>query len=158
MKYILLLFLLTISNNILSQDFTETQKENQKKYTSFLIDEGFRSEITNAGNIKFKYEGNTFFIMTDYINQNYFEIQRSLSFKNGCSEALYKAVNESNLYKTNTALLIFGDNKCDNLTFKNGNNLNDPNDFKSIFFNVITQINNRIEVTRDEFSKYNLFE
>ena len=157
MRFFILIFLLTLSNNLLSQDFTETQIKNQKKYTSFLLDEGFRSKVTSLGNIEFKFEGDTYYIITRYNNESYFELERSLSWNDGCSYTLFKAVNESNLYGFNTTVTTVGD-ECDFIVFKNGSYTKENEDFKSIFYRIISSIKTRIELARDEFRNYGIME
>lgn len=56
MRYLLIILLLT-PFLIFSQ--TESSKD---AYLSYLKSEGYVAEVTNAGNIKFKFEGDSYFI------------------------------------------------------------------------------------------------
>lgn len=49
-----------------------TEKELQKLYTNYLIEQGYRPQIDGDGDVTFKKEGKTYFLGIDEGDQNYF--------------------------------------------------------------------------------------
>ena len=112
--------------------FSQSKEDKmQDAYISFLKSEGYTAQVTDAGNISFKYEGENYFLLvTD--DEFYFQVFDFLSNEEGCSNRLKKLVTEVNgSYKTLTA--YFGGDDCSMIKFSSSSLLANKEDFKSVF-------------------------
>ena len=131
MKKLLLLLLLLFSFCGFSQ--TTKKEEMQKMYLSFLKEEGFKGEVTEVGNVKFKKEGENYYIRV-FDDELYFEIaQYTRNEKDGCSNKIKRVVNKTNgFYKSLTAEVIGDD--CSTIKIYSSSLLVNKKDFESIFY------------------------
>lgn len=60
------MFLLSFSSGLMAQEVSEKDKKaTQKMYTTYLEKEGYKPEIDEDGDVRFKREGKTYFINVD---------------------------------------------------------------------------------------------
>ena len=130
-----LLFALICSPILLFSQSKEEEK--QEAYLSFLKSQGFRGEVTDAGNISFMYEGEDYFLAVDD-DEFYFEVFDYLGNSDeGCSNRLKKIVEEVNgSYKT-LIVYFLGDN-CSSIKFMSSSILANKDDFESIFMRSLS--------------------
>ena len=111
--------------------FSQSKEEIQDTYLSYLKSEGYTAEVTDAGNIKFKYEGNDYFLHSSD-DEFYFEVFDYVNNDEGCSDRIKKLVTEVNgSYKTLTVYLIGDD--CSSIKFISSSILANKEDFRSVF-------------------------
>jgi len=148
----LLLLLLLFSFCGFSQ--TTKEKEMQKMYLSFLKSEGFKGEVDDTyGNIKFKSEGDVFFISVND-DELFFEIYRYLGNETeGCSRKVKKIINETCFAYKSLTIQTVGDD-CGVIKFSSSSLLGNKNYFESIFYRTLKIIklgkNRVIELYNEE--------
>ena len=130
----LLLLLLLFSFCGFSQ--TTKKEEMQKMYLSFLKEEGFKGEVSEVGDIKFKKEGEIYFIKV-LDDELYFEITSYIrNEKDGCSNKVKRVVNKTNgSYKCLTAEVLGDD--CSIIKIYSSSLLVNKKDFESIFYRTL---------------------
>ena len=105
-------------------------------YLSFLKEEGFKGEVSEVGDIKFKKEGEIYFIKV-LDDELYFEITSYIrNEKDGCSNKVKRVVNKTNgSYKCLTAEVLGDD--CSIIKIYSSSLLVNKKDFESIFYRTL---------------------
>jgi hypothetical protein len=57
-----------------AQNTSDKKKELQRLYVGFLTDEGYKPEIDSDGDVRFKYEGKTYFIQVTEADPEFFRL------------------------------------------------------------------------------------
>ena len=70
-----------------AQAQTYTKAQLQETYTQYLSAEGYRPELTNAGNVRFRREGKNYVIYVDEKDPTFFRLVMALSFEDKSAEA-----------------------------------------------------------------------
>jgi hypothetical protein len=135
--------------NSYGQNADDIKKNLQTNYVTFLKEEGFSPTIDNDGDVKFKYEGNTFYLFpgTDKL---YFKLGRYLTddHKEKFVDLLKVGNSIMMEYRNIRITVAQHDDNC-SVLFKSENYLINPNDFKIFFYKGIELINTTI----DDFKK-----
>ena len=152
MKKIISILIILISLNTYAQDEEQEIKELQFNYLSFLKSEGYVGSIHKDGDIKFKYEGKTYWIWPS--KSNYFSISYYLSNKEeGCSNKIKAIVKASNGTLKATSVSILGEN-CTILKINTETLLVNPDDYQLLFDRCIKIIRLQVDRWYEEYDKY----
>lgn len=148
MKY--LFFTLMISSFFSFSQSEETKIKND--YISFLKSEGFTPSIDNDGDIKFKFEGKTYWINSND-DELFFSVSRYVGNSDeGCSNKMKKVVKESdNQYKSLNVEILGSD--CQTIKFSSSSLLAQPEDFKVIFERSLRIVNYGVNFSKEEYQK-----
>ncbi len=76
---------------------TYTKQQLQETYSNHLAAEGFRPEITNAGNVRFRREGRTFLIYADEKDPTYFRLTMAFSSEDKSAQARLRRLEGCNI-------------------------------------------------------------
>lgn len=99
---LLLVFFFTSFQAFADGEFTTRQLALRSEIQSFLKQEGFMPEIDSDGDIKFKREGNTYYIRIDKANKSpmYLRLQSYYSYSDNLSKSkISAALPDLNLWK-----------------------------------------------------------
>lgn len=152
MKKIISILIILISLNTYAQDKEQEIKELQFNYLSFLKSEGYVGSIDEDGDIKFKYEGDTYYIWPS--TSNYFSLTRYINNKEeGCSNRVKEVVKATNGRFKATKVTILGE-KCGLIKIRIESLLVNPEDYKLIFDRCINIIRLQRNLISDEYEKY----
>lgn len=77
MKKLILLAFVLIAVNVTAQNEDETKKRLQNEYVQFLKDEGFMPTVDDDGDVKFKKEGDSYYLRPTNDNR-YFRLSKWL--------------------------------------------------------------------------------
>ena len=152
MKKIISILIILISLNTYAQDEEQEIKELQFNYLSFLKSEGYVGSIDEDGDIKFKYEGKTYWIWPS--KSNYFSMSYYLNNKEeGCSNKIKAIVKATNGTLKATSVSILGEN-CIGIKINTETLLANPDDYKLLFNRCIKLIRLQVDRWREEYAKY----
>jgi hypothetical protein len=84
---------------------TYTKQQLQETYTTFLASEGYRPDLTNNGNVRFRREGRTYAIMVDERDPTYFSLVLSFSVDDKSASARQKRLEAVNEATANTKVV-----------------------------------------------------
>jgi hypothetical protein len=76
---------------------TYTKQQLQETYSSHLAAEGFRPDLTNAGNVRFRREGRTFLIYADEKDPTYFRLAMAFSQEDKSPQARQRRLEGCNV-------------------------------------------------------------
>lgn len=133
--------------------------QNQNTYFGLLSKEGFRPEIDSDGDIKFKYEGSTFYIETNS-PENIFKIftvlkADSIVGENGCSAEYLIALNNTSKFQDGCIFYAFND--CKSLLLKWFVDLDEDDELTSQqFYNSISRLNEGLKNIKTELREIGL--
>jgi len=152
MKKIISILIVLISLNTYAQNEEQKIKELQFNYLSFLKSEGYIGSISDDGDIKFKFEGNPYYIWPS--KDNYFSLSYYLKNKEeGCSNKAKAVVKASNSVLKATSVLLLGEN-CNLIQIKTQTLLVNPDDYKQLFNRCIQLIRAQVEIIQEEYENY----
>tara|TARA_B100000787_G_scaffold163315_1_gene144860 strand:- start:2047 stop:2508 length:462 start_codon:yes stop_codon:yes gene_type:complete len=152
MKKIISILIILISLNTYAQDKEQEIKELQFNYLSFLKSEGYVGSIDEDGDIKFKFEGDTYYIWPS--TSNFFTLKRYLTNNDeGCSNKIKAIVKATNGKYKATSVGILGEN-CNLIKIEIESLLANPEDYKLIFDRCINIIRLQRDLISDEYEKY----
>ena len=152
MKKIISILIVLISLNTYAQNEEQEIQELQFNYLSFLKSEGYIGSITDDGDIKFKYEGKTYWIWPS--KSNYFSMSYYLNNKEeGCSNKIKAIVNTTNGTLKATSVSILGEN-CNIIEIKTQTLLVNPDDYKQLFKRCIRLIRSQVEIIQEEYENH----
>jgi len=121
-----------------SQQWT---KENlQNAYIEYLSKEGFTPTIDEDGDIKFKVAGDTYFIIVDDKDIQFFQVYTGFKLDTVSQDAALNAANFSNRSSKVVKVAFSPDRKVISITAELL--LNDPKDFIPVFSRAISLIKN----------------
>jgi hypothetical protein len=152
MKKLLFFFILLINFNAISQDKEQEIKELQFDYLSFLKSEGYVGSISDDGDIKFKFEGNPYYIWPS--TNNYFSLSYYLkNEEEGCSNKAKAVVKASNMALKATSVTLLGEN-CNLIQINTETLLVNPDDYKQLFNRCIQLIRKQVKIIQEEYENY----
>ena len=152
MKKIISILIILISLNTYAQDKEQEIKELQFNYLSFLKSEGYVGSIDQDGDIKFKFEGDTYYIWPS--TSNYFSLTRYINNKEeGCSNRVKEVVKATNGKFKATKVTILGE-KCGLIKIRIESLLANPEDYKLIFDRCINIIRLQRNLISKEYEEY----
>jgi hypothetical protein len=130
------------------------KKTLQELYLSFLRDEGYKGEVDSDGDILFKFEGRSYFILVHEDDENFHKILFprfwALESQEEKGKALIVANSMNRQYKNGKVYLI-GD--LERVSASMELFLNDPNDFKILFLRTMGILQNMVNEFADEMRK-----
>lgn len=128
---LLALFALCLSATASAQTYTQAQL--QEIYRSHLATEGYRAEITPAGNVKFKREGRTVVIYVEEKDPTYFRMAMSFAESDKSAAARTRRLEAANLATSEVKVAkVYLDNDGDP-AFSVEMFVIVPGDFKTMF-------------------------
>jgi|TARA_B110000908_G_scaffold171840_1_gene236133 hypothetical protein len=152
MKKIISILIVLISLNTYAQNEEQEIQELQFNYLSFLKSEGYIGSITDDGDIKFKFEGNPYYIWPS--KANYFSLSYFLkNEEEGCSNKAKAVVKASNNVLKATSVSILGEN-CNIIEIKTQTLLVNPDDYKQLFKRCIRLIRSQVEIIQEEYENH----
>jgi hypothetical protein len=121
-----------------SQQWT---KENlQNAYIEYLTQEGFTPTVDEDGDVKFKVAGDTYFIIVDDKDIQFFQIYTGFKLDTVSQDAAINAANSSNRISKVVKIAFSPERKIVSITAELL--LNDPKDFVNVFSRAISLIRN----------------
>ena len=139
-----------------SQENSNNSEEIEKRkmrasYMGYLTAEGYLPSIDDDGDIKFKVEGETYYIIVK--NTRIFILQKFLNNSNGCSDILYKTLKTANRRFRNITIYSLNDD-CSGVAIKSASWLENEDDFKDIFKISLDIVKNADEATQEFYAEY----
>ncbi|MDG2343082.1 MAG: hypothetical protein P8L23_00710 [Flavobacteriales bacterium] len=133
--------------------FSQTNKESEKKeirknYMFHLHEQGYRPEIDDDGDVKFKYEGKTYFLLVK--TPTVFTVARYLEAKDACKENVYEILSKTTREFWNVTLTPL--KGCDAILFSSRSFLSKPEDFKDIFEISINSVKNAVSTAGEYYN------
>lgn len=101
-KNLLFLLLLLFCNVTFAKDFNEDQLNLRQNIMNFLTEEGFAPSLDSEGDIRFKMEGATFYVIISEANKSpmYLAIHQGFTYSDVFSkDRIQSIINEVQLYK-----------------------------------------------------------
>ena len=95
--------LLLTAGSVLAQTYTKQQL--QETYSAHLASEGFRPEITQAGNVRFRREGRVYAIYVDERDPTYFRLVLSFSTEDKSPAARLRRLEGVNVATADTKVI-----------------------------------------------------
>ena len=138
-----------------AQDEEQVNKELQEKYISFLKEEGFSPIIDSDGDVKFKNEGETYYIRPTN-DKKYFQVMKILNENDPEKFVdLLKSANATMIEYKQIKIVIYKkkDNSGFNGHFKSDNFLGNEDDFKKIFYRSMKVIQASIKFFKEDYNK-----
>jgi len=120
------------------QQWTKTDLQNI--YMEYLKQEGYLPSIDNDGDIQFKVSGNSYFIIVDENDLQFFQVYMGFKLDNVSVENALSAANYSNRSSKVVKVAFSPDRKVVSITAELL--LNNPKDFMPVFSRAISLINN----------------
>lgn len=150
--YIILIFF-SFTTSVFSQNKDEFEKEREKEevrieYMNYLTEEGYRPEVDSDGDVKFKREGRTYYIMAR--NKRIFWISVSFSKENACEQKFLLSLDKVNRRFLNVTTAVNSD--CNSLSISSRSWIVNPDDWKYILTKSMDSIDNAYEASRDYYN------
>jgi len=117
-----------------------TREDLQNVYMEYLRQEGYMPSIDDEGDILFKVAGNSYFIIIDETDLQFFQIYMGFKMETLSPEIALNAVNYSNRSSKVVKVAFSPDRKVISITAELL--LNDPKDFIPVFSRAISLIQN----------------
>jgi len=117
-----------------------TREDLQNVYMEYLRQEGYMPSVDDDGDILFKVAGNTYFIIIDENDLQFFQIYMGFKLETLSPEIALTAVNYSNRSSKVVKVAFSPDRKVISITAELL--LNDPKDFIPVFSRAISLIQN----------------
>ena len=121
-----------------------SREEFQRMYSDFLRDEGYKPVVDDDGDVRFKYEGKTYFIQVSENDPQYFRIAFANFWPIENEKELgqaFVAANDSNMKSKVSKVLIIRENVWVSLEIFVGH----PDDFKQVFSRSMSALNNGVD-------------
>jgi hypothetical protein len=134
-----------------SNNLEEIEKrEMRASYMNYLTSEGYSPSIDDDLDIKFKFEGNTYYIFVK--SKMSFILVRVLSNSNGCNDVTYKTINKVNSRFRNISAYL--SDSCNIVYYKSVSWLNNEDDYKGILEISLNIINNAVNSSQEYYSEF----
>jgi hypothetical protein len=142
-KYVFYVFyfgLLVNQKSYSQTDSDKVLKDLSKDYINYLESEGFRPKIDDVGDVSFKFEGSTFWVMPYY--SDFFSLSRFLSLDENqkCTKGLMNMINDFNFDRVSDAARVY--DNCKTIEIRSTSHLPNKNDWKYIFEPSVIWLNN----------------
>ena len=134
---------------------TDEEKKEQEKqevrvnYMNYLHEQGYKPEVDSDDDVKFKYEGRTYYLLVK--TKRVFTIIRQLTDEDACSERVLKILIKT--HKDFYNVTILPTSSCDRITFSSRSFVDDPDDWKGIFKISLNSVKNSIETAKEYYSE-----
>ena len=113
----------------------QEQQEVRVSYMNYLHEQGYKPEVDNDGDVKFKSEGKTYYLLVN--SPRVFQVARYLSVDNTCENKFLKALSQVNRRFLN--ITAFAAKDCEGFSVSSRSWIDEPDDWKDIFnFSLIT--------------------
>ena len=160
-NYIIYFFTFLFCTFLYSQDTSASRNSNNSEeiekrelrsnYMGYLTAEGYMPSIDDAGDIKFKSEGKTYYLLVK--SKNIFTLAYYQGNKNGCTVPVYKTLNEVSARFLNITTRLF--DSCDTIIYKSVSWLDDMDDYKGNVFKFSLRIvKNAAEASGRYYTKF----
>ena len=116
---------------------------------NYLHEQGYKPEVDSDGDVKFKYEGRTYYLLVK--TKRVFTIIRVLSDEDACSERTLEILTKT--IKGFYNVTILPSSSCKTVTFSSRSFVDDPDDWKGIFEISLNSVNNSIETAKGYYSE-----
>jgi hypothetical protein len=121
---------------------------------NYLKQQGYVPEVDEDGDIKFKYEGKTYYIIVDEDDPEFFQIVYPYFWEMESSAELQKAKSViSSVNRTTKVAKIYLTRDEDDASISGEVFLKKPEDFKEIFSRLLSAMNLIREEFREEMNK-----
>jgi hypothetical protein len=128
-----------------AQAQTYTKQQLQETYTAYLSSEGFRPELTQSGNVRFRREGRSFLIYADENDPTYFRMVMAFSAEDKSAQARLRRLEGCNTTSFEVKVIkCYLDNDGDP-TFSAEMFLVVPGDFKTALTRLLRAMDNGYE-------------
>ena len=125
-----------------AQAQTYTKQQLQETYTAYLSSEGFRPELTQSGNVRFRREGRSFLIYADENDPTYFRMVMAFSADDKSAAARLRRLEGCNTTSFEVKVIkCYLDNDGDP-TFSAEMFLVVPGDFKTALSRLLRAMDN----------------
>ena len=152
--FLVLLILSFSVNTVFAQetDEKETEQRLQNKYMQFLKEEGFMPSVDDDGDVKFKSEGDSYYLSPYGKDPLFFSLVRYLKNTDEVhSLKIFEAVNKANFaYKTVGVYLTSNDKS---IIINAASYLANEDDFKRIFYRSLKNARKATQLFLDEYNK-----
>tara|TARA_B110000305_G_C19248161_1_gene543345 strand:+ start:391 stop:864 length:474 start_codon:yes stop_codon:yes gene_type:complete len=157
MKNILFISTFLFTLCLFSQEEPEIEnKEKHAKYVELLKSEGFRPETSANGNVRFKYEGDNFYIETYLAKNDFMQVYMLFNWEKGCGYDLLSAINSTNQY--NYAPSVRANADCSMIWISCGNYLQNENEFDKVLFRSINHLKTTSKLLLTELENVGLID
>ncbi len=147
--FLLLLISIFFNSSVFSQSDKEAEKKQiRKNYKSYLYEQGYRPEIDEDGDVKFKYEGKTYFLLVK--TPTVFTVARYLEAKDACKENVYEILSKTTREFWNVTLTPL--KGCDAILFSSRSFLSDSEGFKDIFEISVNSVKNAVSTAGEYYN------
>ena len=142
--------------NPFSQQNSESELELEKRelradYMNYLTSQGYRPSLDNDLDVKFKFEGETFYILVK--NSGVFVASSFMTNNAGCNNAALKTVNKVNSRYRNITVYLSDD--CDYFVTKSVSWLVNKDDYKGdVFEKSLEIVRNATESAQKYYAEY----
>lgn len=151
--YLFLFIIFIVPLSAFSQDEAQIKKDLQESYMSFLREEGFSPTIDSDGDVRFKYEGDSYYfcLTTD---KKFLKILYVVEDgnKDDFNKLLLSANNTMKEYAKIRIIVYKNDSNCF-VNLRVDNYLVENDDYKKIFYKSIKLIQNSEKFFKDDFDK-----
>ncbi len=149
--FALLAWLFSTSFVFAQEDKEAIKKRLQNVYVQFLKEEGFVPTVDDDGDVKFKSEGDTYYLQPTG-EPTFMALSRFLSNTDKTHDLkIYQAMDKTNReYKV---VKLYLSESYSNLVIQASNYLSDEDGFKKIFYRCMKRIKNAEEFFKDEYNK-----
>ncbi len=124
---------------------TYTKQQLQETYSAFLTSEGFRPEVTQSGNVRFRREGRSYVIFVEENDPTYFRLVLAFSAEDKSAQARIRRLEGCNVASAEVKVVkAFLDSDGDP-TFSSEMFLIVPGDFKTTLTRLLRAMDNAYE-------------
>jgi ribosomal protein L10 len=132
---------------------TYTKQQLQETYSNHLASEGYRPELTNAGNVRFRREGRTYVLYADENDPTYFRMVMAFASEDKSAQARMRRLEGCNIATAEVKVVkCFLDSDGDP-TFSSEMFLIVPGDFKMPFGRLLRAMDNAYEKYTKKFNE-----
>ena len=127
----------------------QEKEEVRVSYMNYLYEQGYKPEVDADGDVKFKKEGKTYYIMVR--SPRLFWIGRYLSRENACEKKMLLVLHRVNRTFLNITAAVTSD--CSGMIISCKNWVINPDDWKDIFTKSLNSVNNANDASWDYYNE-----
>tara|TARA_B100001142_G_scaffold322089_1_gene369824 strand:+ start:478 stop:957 length:480 start_codon:yes stop_codon:yes gene_type:complete len=147
-------FFILIACCLTTIGFSQTDKEIEEQevrvsYMNYLHEQGYKPEVDSDGDVKFKNDGSTYYLMVR--SSRVFWLGLYLSQKNACEKKMLLTLHKVNRGFLNITAAPYGN--CEGVIFSCKSWILNPDDWKDIFKKSLDSVNNAYEASWDYYNE-----